>query len=104
MAIRDCQGRVVYRATKPCPVCGNVIPASWTERDCPRHVRRNVGKYSNETMFVEAQAVLAAGQGDDEELESLVRDMMRNERRDLAAACRMVIETCEMVNRGSNRL
>lgn len=63
-----------------------------------------MGKYQDTPQYMETQAVVAAMQGDDEELERLLREMMRNERRNLRDACLMVSAACEMMNRGSNRL
>lgn len=63
-----------------------------------------MGKYSDSPQFAETQALVAALEGDEEELERLVKDMYRGERRKLADACEMVSNTVAMVNRGSNRL
>lgn len=62
-----------------------------------------MGKYSEQSTFIEGQAILAAMEGDDEELERIVEGMTRRERQDLASACIYVKNECEMVNRGSNR-
>jgi hypothetical protein len=63
-----------------------------------------VGKYSDEPQFVETQALIAALNGDDEELERLVREMNRTERGELLDACHMVENTVDMIQRGSNRI
>jgi hypothetical protein len=63
-----------------------------------------VGKYSDEPQFVETQALHAALNADDEELERLVKEMNRVERVGLLNALLMVENTVRMVQRGSNRL
>lgn len=52
----------------------------------------------------EQEALAAALRGDDNELERLVKELYRTERNNLRLGCEMVVNVCNMVQRGSNRL